>query len=192
MAYELDDFCEDCRSAYDAETKNADLEKIRTSLEKLLTNQTFVEAHCGPDAENGIHTLFRDPDKDFMVMAHINDKGRTSPPHDHGASWAVYGQATEFTDMTEYQRNDDGSEDGFADLEKTTKYRLEPGMAGMFAAHEIHSIHFADTARFIRITGTDLGTLETLRYDMENKQVTAVQPNDGGVGAGNAAISRSS
>lgn len=191
MAYDLEDFCEDCRSAYDADTKNADLEKIRTSLEQLLKNQTFVQAHCGPDAENGIHTLFRDPDKDFMVMAHINDQGRTSPPHDHGASWAIYGQATEFTDMTEYQRNDDGSEDGFADLEKTKKYRLEPGMAGMFGAHEIHSIHFPDTARFIRITGTDLGTLETLRYDLENKKVTAVQPSADGVGAGNAAASKS-
>ena len=190
MTYELEDLCNDCRGSYDPQTGNADLEIARKSLEKLLTNETFVQTHCGPDAEAGIHTLYRDPDKDFMVMAHINDKGRTSPPHDHGASWAIYGQATHFTDMTEYKRHDDGSEDGFADVEKTDKYRLAPGMAGMFAAHEIHSIHFPDDARFIRITGTDLGTLETLLYDMENKKVTAVPPSVDGVGAGNAAVKR--
>ncbi|NQV55880.1 MAG: hypothetical protein HQ503_08485, partial [Rhodospirillales bacterium] len=101
-------------------------------------------------------------------------------------SWAIYGQAVEYTEMTEYKRNDDGSKDGFADLEKVKQYRLDPGMAGNFGAHKIHSIHFPDGARFVRITGTDLNGLKTLRYDMDNKTVTAVSPNDKNQAAGSA------
>ena len=186
MTYGLDEFCDDCRSAIDPDTRKADLEKVRLSLEQLLENQQFVQAHCGPDAEVGTHTIYRDPEIDFMVLAHINDKGRTSPPHDHGASWAIYGQTVEHTNMTEYTRNDDGSKDGYAELEKRRSYRLDPGMAGMFGPHEVHSINFPDGARFIRITGTDLTRLPTLRYDLGDSTVTRVTPNMKGEAAGSA------
>jgi hypothetical protein len=133
--------------------------------------------------------IYQDPDTEFMILAHVNETGKTSPPHDHGASWAVYGQAVQFTDMTEYARKDDGSEEGHAELEVARKYRLEPGMAGHFGPHQIHSIHFPDGARFIRVTGTDLTKLETLRYDMKTESVVVIPPNDQGDVAGAASVS---
>ena len=58
----------------------------------------------------GLKVLYEDPKLGFQVLAHINDKARVSPPHDHGASWAIYGQATKYTDMTEWEREDNGSD----------------------------------------------------------------------------------
>ena len=188
MTYDLENFCADCQKDIAEAGDASNLENVRTNLEKLLENQDFLDATCGPDEEAGTHVLYQDPDKDFMVLAHINPTGKTSPPHDHGKSWAIYGQAIQFTEMSEYDRVDDETEDGIAEVSLRKKYRLEPGMAGMFKAHEIHSIHFPDNARFIRVTGTDLTQLHTKRFDQNAGTVTVIAPNDTGDVSGAASV----
>jgi hypothetical protein len=165
MPYTLDEFCRECREALAADPGPGGRESIRRHLEKLLGNAEFVAATLGPDAEPGAHTLYRDPEFDFVVLAHINEAAHKSPPHDHGASWAVYGQATEYTDMTEYRRTDGGAGAGAASLEKLRSYRLTPGKAGRYDVGDIHAIDYPAKARFLRVTGTDLGQVERLKYD---------------------------
>ena len=175
MAYEFKTFCNDCRNAYDRINGKADLETIRENLENLLQNNLeFVEKHCGPSVEIGVHELYKDEKTGFIVYAHIQDKGRKSPPHDHGSSWAIYGQAKKFTDMTEWRRLDDKSKDGYAEIKTTRSYRLEPGMAGKFGPHEIHQISFEDGARFVRVTGSDLFVEDTLTYNPDENSVNVV------------------
>ena len=97
------------------------------------------------------------------MLAHINDKARISPPHDHGASWAIYGQATKYTDMIEWAREDDGTDPKHAKLKPAKKYRLTPGKAGIYQNGAIHSIDYPDYARFIRVTGTNLDKINRIR-----------------------------
>lgn len=184
MVYGLEEFCGDCQSALAGGDGDGTREGIRQNLEKLLENKAFVAEHCGDDAESGVHTLHHDPALGFMVLAHINTQGRKSPPHDHGESWAIYGQAVGHTDMTEYDRTDDQNEAGKANVEQTNEYRLTPGMAGTFGPRRIHSINFTDGARFIRVTGTDLSQLSTRRFDMSEGTVNEVEPNTAQVSAG--------
>ena len=180
MTYSFDDFCADNRRAYDAEGI-ADLERIRLNLERLIREDPeFVARECDPKYDYGVRELYRDPEKGFLVYAHKSFGGRTSPPHDHGASWAIYGQAWNATDMTEYRRLDDGLKDGHAVIEQTRTYRLEPGQVGKFGPRQIHQIHFEADAGFIRVTGTDLFEVDTLTYEPETNGVTVV-------GAGSAA-----
>ncbi|MBT3989720.1 MAG: hypothetical protein HOG95_04665 [Rhodospirillaceae bacterium] len=61
-------------------------------------------------------------------------------------------------------------------------------MAGIFKAHEVHSIHFPDDTRFIRVTGTDLSKLNTKRYDQKTGTVTVIEPNDTGDVSGAASV----
>ena len=110
MAYELDQFIADCRTALKNDPGPAGREKVRADLERLLNNKDFVEKYCGDDVERGLKVLYEDPELKFQVLAHINDKARVSPPHDHGASWAIYGQAKLWTDMIEWKRLDDGKD----------------------------------------------------------------------------------
>jgi len=100
------------------------------------------------------------------VLAHINPKGHKSPPHDHGASWAVYGQATQYTEMTEWRRTDGKTDPGPASIEVARRYRLEPGHAGTYDIRAIHNIEFPDGARFVRVTGTDLERIPRLKFDL--------------------------
>lgn len=171
MGYSLDQFTEETRAALKADSGPAAHEKVRANLEKLLKDPDFIAAQCGPDAEPGIRTIYRDKDTGFNVLVHIYKEGKKGPPHDHGRSWAVYGQASEWTDMTLWERKDDGSKEGFADVEEKETFRLEPGMAGKFEIGQIHSIHFPDGAKFVRVTGTDLDAIPTNRFDPDRKAV---------------------
>jgi hypothetical protein len=46
--------------------------------------------------------LYEDPELGFCVLAHSYKGAKDSPPHDHGPSWAIYGQAAGETEMTDY------------------------------------------------------------------------------------------
>ncbi len=176
MTYTLEQFCGETRDILKADQGDDGREQIRQNLEKLLANEAFVAANCGPDAERGIHTLYHDEETDFHVLAHIYENGTESPPHDHGPSWAIYGQAVLNTDMIVWDRKDDGSVEGNAEVEPAERYTLEPGMVGVFHPGQIHSIKFPTGARFVRVTGTDLNTVAQARYDLKNNSVSVDDP----------------
>ena len=178
MAYSLDQFIADCRTTLSRDPGPAGREQVRTDLERLLANPEFISAYCGDDQPRGLKVLYEDPKLGFQVLAHINDKARISPPHDHGASWAIYGQATKHTDMIEWARKDDGQDPKHAKLKPVKKYRLTPGKAGIYQNGAIHSIDYPDYARFIRVTGTNLDKINRIRIDLktgEVEQMTAQQ-----------------
>ena len=176
MTYDMKDFCDETRAILKLDQGDTGREQVRQSLGKLLANKEFVDANCSPDAERGIHTIYHDEETDFHVMTHIYENGTQSPPHDHGSSWAVYGQAVGHTDMTVWARKDDGSVDGHAEVEPADEFRLNPGQVGVFHPGIIHSIKFPDGARFVRVTGTDLNKQRQARYDLTNKTVAVSDP----------------
>ena len=121
--------------------------------------------------------LYEDPELGFQILAHINDKARVSPPHDHGASWAIYGQATHYTDMIEWEREDDGAEPGArqaqAGQEISAAARAMP--ASTRTARSIRST-IPTAARFIRVTGTNLDNIDRVRFDLASGKVHQMTP----------------
>ena len=166
MAYSLDAFVKDAQAALKAHSGPAGREQVRVLLEKLLTNRAFVEEAVGPAAPMGTRKLYEDKDLGFVVLAHCNAKPHRSPPHDHGSSWAVYGQAIKYTDMSEYRRLDGSESAGDARLEQVKAYRLEPGQAGVYDVRAIHAIDYPEGSRFVRVTGRDLDYVQRLKFDM--------------------------
>lgn len=174
--YDLEQFIADCRTTLAKDPGPAGRETVRKNLERLLANKAFIDAYCGDDQPRGLKVLYEDPKLGFQVLAHINDKARVSPPHDHGESWAIYGQATKYTDMTEWEHEDDGSDPKHAKLKPIKKYRLEPGMAGIYQDGAIHSIDYPDYARFVRVTGTNLDKIKRMRVDLKTGEVHQMTP----------------
>jgi hypothetical protein len=171
MAYTLDQFVSECRSILQRDSGPPGREQIRLRLEQLLSDPAFVEKHCSDATPKGLHLLYEDKDLGFQVLAHINEKARVSPPHDHGASWAIYGQATKYTDMTEWEREDSGSDPKHAKLKPVKKYRLTPGHAGIYQDGKIHSIDYPDDSRFVRVTGTNLDRINRVAFDLKTGEV---------------------
>ncbi len=174
MAYELNEFIADCRAILQRDPGPRGREDVRRHLERLLTNKDFVAATCGDDVPTGLKVLYEDKELGFQVLAHVNDKARKSPPHDHGASWAIYGQAAKYTDMIEWERV--GGDDKHAELKEAKRYRLNPGQAGIYQNGAIHSIDYPDRARFIRVTGTNLDKIQRVRFDLATGEVHQMTP----------------
>jgi predicted metal-dependent enzyme (double-stranded beta helix superfamily) len=173
VVYTLEKFCADARNALKADAGPAGHDAILAKLEQLLKEDSFLAECCGPDAKPGIKTIYRCPETGFNVLVHIYEKGKSGPPHDHGTSWAIYGQAEGNTTMTVWKRKDDRSDDAHADIEEYKSFELGPGMAGKFEVGEIHSIKISDGSKFVRVTGTDLNTIDTGVYNPQDHTVTS-------------------
>ena len=105
MAYDLEQFCAETRTALQSnDAVEAKLTRVAERLKALLANPAFVASAFTDDAPPGQRLLYRDPETDFHVLAHVQRGGKSGNPHSHGTSWAVYGSARGFTDMTEWRR----------------------------------------------------------------------------------------
>ena len=174
MAYTLDAFCSDSRASLKAHPDHDGRDAVRRLLEKLLTEEAFLKQHV-LSAPPGRHTIFEDPELKFCVLVHVNEAAGKSPPHDHGKSWAIYGQATGYTDMTEYRRTDGGDGAGAAEIDLSKSYRLTPGKAGLYDVGAIHAIDYPEGARFVRVTGVDLERVPRLKFDTEKHQAIVIE-----------------
>ena len=170
MGYSLAEFCHDVRAILREGDDRAGRERVRQKLEALLGDRDFCARYVGPGNDGGMEQIHEDPELRFCVLAYNMTEPRTSPPHDHGASWAVYGQAAGHTDMTVWSTADDGGR-----LEPVRTFRLAAGQAGLFDVREIHSIDYTAGAKFVRVTGLDM-THEARRvFDQETGEVREVQ-----------------
>lgn len=176
MAYSLEEFCADAKAALQADPGAGGREAIRAHLERLLVNQDFVAENLSRQSK-GKSLLHHDPETGFYVMAHGTDEGdRVGKPHDHGASWAVYGQAIGITEMTVWDRTDAGDVEGHAEVSRDHKFLLEPGKAALFDTGIIHSTAHPKPARWVRVTGTDLDTIERYAYDPDRNIMMRMRP----------------
>lgn len=174
MAYGLEDFCSDAHDALLADSGHDGRERVRQHLEALLANQAFVAGYLA-NAAAGKEILHHDPETGFYVMVHgSDDYDRVGKPHDHGESWAIYGQATGLTEMTEWRRLDDGKSEHRAELEVAKKFTLTPGVVALFDSGTIHSTAHPQPARWVRVTGTDLDHIRRFRYDPEKHTMSVM------------------
>lgn len=176
MAGEIEQFIQDCRDAIRLNEGEKARDIIKEKLAALTNNDTFVAEYCGPDAEVGDHILHKDPELGFMVINHVKDYSRTQPPHDHGDSWAMYSQTVGHTDIVEYERYDDLSKEGYADVKPVKNYELRRGMVGTYGPRDIHSIHYEPGVRFIRLVGNDFTLVSQRLFDIDKKTVKIKDP----------------
>ncbi len=173
MSYSLHEFCAEARVTLAASDDHQGREAIRQKLELLLHDAAFCSAYIAPDDDSGVTQIYQDPELKFCVLVYNMSQPRTSPPHDHGNSWAVYGQASGHTDMTLWSAVDANDED--SNIEPVKKFRLEPGQAGLFDVHEIHSIQYTEGAKFVRVTGVDMAEEARRVYDPETGTVRVIE-----------------
>ena len=170
--YTLDQFLADTRETIKKKGIPSGLAEIRDHLEKLLHNPELLTKHLGdPPPYTRLTTIAHDPETDVHVLVHGREKGSTSSVHDHGPCWVVYGNYKNPTRMRRWRRLDDGRTPGHARLEMQKEFLNEPGHAAVFAVGDIHSIEFGDDTFFLRVTGGDVETKETLKFDVEKQTV---------------------
>jgi predicted metal-dependent enzyme (double-stranded beta helix superfamily) len=163
MAYDLEQFCKDGRAALQQGPLETALQTIAADLRKLLANADFVRATFNDETPVGKRELFHDAATDFYVLAHVQAPGKAGAPHSHGNSWAIYGNARGFTEMTEYKRVNPESEEAVT-LAVSDKYRVSAGESRGYGPGKIHSTAHPEKAWVVRITGTDLDHLPRYHF----------------------------
>ncbi len=131
------------------------------SVSKALTDEAFVARHL-PDRAEGEHpreVLYEDPDLGFCICGHVYEGAAESGPHDHGASWAIYGQATGTTAMTDWKIVSGDGEGPFL-VEPVETYTLVPGDAHFYSIGAVHSPTREASTRLIRVEGANLDHIQ--------------------------------
>ena len=168
MVYTLDQFCSEVRTILETQTLPDALPQISERLGRLLSNPDFVAETFSDDMPPGRRALHHDRKTDFYVLVHVQEGAKTGKPHSHGASWAVYGNAREYTEMTEWRRTNPVSE-AHAVLEAVRKYRLGPGETQAYGPGVIHSTAHPKKVWVIRVTGTDLDALPRYHFGKNDR-----------------------
>ncbi len=160
MSYSLEEFAADIRAALRADDGPAGREAVRKLVERALRNADFVAAYApaGSDAERTV--LYEDPALGFCICAHVYRGEKMGNPHDHGPTWAVYGQAAGETEMTDWRLVQPPKDGAPGRVEQTRSYILRPGDAHAYEPGDIHAPLRRGPTRLIRIEGRNTDRID--------------------------------
>lgn len=160
MSYTLEEFAADCHNALKKDSGPDGIEEVRKCVEKALLDPDFIAEHLPPDADKERRVIYEDPELKFCICAHVYQGPKQGFPHDHGPTWAIYGQADGETEMTDWKIVKPAEGDEPALVEQTRSYALKPGDAHAYPAGAIHAPYRNGPTRLIRIEGENTDNLQ--------------------------------
>ena len=164
MAITLEQFATNCRDAIQSQPGSPGREKVRTLVEQALADREFVARYI-PAGIPERHVLYEDPELGFTILAHGYTGPKGSKPHDHGPSWAIYGQAFGETIMTDWEcvaRPTDAAPGKAAFIRD---YVMKPGDAYLYDVGVLHSPERKDDTRLLRIEGINMARVKRFPYE---------------------------
>ena len=164
MAHTLESFAAECRKILKAENNPAGRSKVCALLQQALTDETFVAKNI-TDKTPERQILYEDPDLGFCILAHRYDGAKESNPHDHGPSWAIYGQAKGETAMSDWQLLEPATPEKPGKVKKTRTYKLTPGVAHVYNEGDLHSPKRVDSTQLIRIEGRNMEKVKRYKFE---------------------------
>ena len=152
------------------------LGNIRNELIELTQDKELFPRSSFPITDDGGSAVYRiseDSDHRYALYASVGAAGKSVPPHNH-TTWAVivgvYGdELNRF-----YERTDDASKEGYAELEETGSFVVRHGNGVVFLPDDIHAIstHDSEPPVHLHMYGLALDHLhERLVFDQAGKTV---------------------
>jgi hypothetical protein len=164
MGYTLKQFSAECHRILSADPGVEGRKRVCALVEDFLKDDAFVAAHLGDDVPER-KVLYEDPELGFCILGHVNQGARDSKPHDHGPTWAIYGQARGETLMSDWSMVEPASEHKPGKVRLARQYSLKPGMAHVYNEGDLHSPSRSGSTRLIRIEGKNLDNVRRLAYE---------------------------
>jgi hypothetical protein len=164
MKRTLEQFAAECKEILTNDPGPSGRERVGNLLEDVLKDAEFVETYVGEGTPER-QVLYEDGELGFTILAHGYEGARGSAPHDHGPSWAIYGQASGITEMTEWDVVEAASPEKPGKAKAAKVYDLRPGMAKVYNEGQLHSPRREDSTRLIRIEGVNMERVKRLPYE---------------------------
>ena len=164
MTTTLQQFAAECHTILQSEPGPSGRRKICMRLEELLRDPDFVAAHVTESTPER-QVLYEDPALGFCILAHQYKGAKDSPPHDHGPSWAIYGQARGETEMTDYAMVEPARPEKAGKARPLRTYKLTPGTAYLYNEGDLHSPSRKGPTGLIRLEGMNMDRIKRLRFE---------------------------
>lgn len=128
------------------------MEAAKPVLEQLVKDDGLRAISAAwPSTEGGKNLLlYVDPDHGFAINAVVRVPGRKGRPHDHGEAWVLYGVLDGTESLERYNRLDDGSKPGHAEIKLASVTTGSQGKVDLVPPHDIHAEQGGD-ARSVAI-----------------------------------------
>ena len=163
MTHTIEQFASACHDFLKAEPGPAGRNKVCALLQDVLKDKAFVATHFN-DQTPERKIIYEDAELGFCILAHHYQGAKESPPHDHGPSWAIYGQAQGETEMSDYALVEPATDATPGKVRKTRTYKLTPGVAHVYNEGDLHSPKRFSSTRLIRIEGINMEKVKRLKF----------------------------
>ena len=164
MGYTLEQFSSECHRILAEDPGVEGRKKVCAVVRDVLKDEEFVATHLH-DGVPERKILYEDPELGFCILGHVNQGARESKPHDHGPTWAIYGQARGKTIMSDWALLEQATEDKPGKVRLVKQYTLTPGDAYLYNERDLHSPRREDSTRLIRIEGRNVEKIRRLAYE---------------------------
>jgi hypothetical protein len=158
MSYTLEALAADIRRELARDQSATAKQAVCHHVSRALTDPEFLATHLKdkPAGSDPREILYEDPQLGFCICGHVYPNKAIGSPHDHGSSWAIYGQAAGVTEMTEWKIVEKG-EGGKASLVEPVKtYEMHPGDVQFYDVGAVHSPKREAPVKLIRVEGRNL------------------------------------
>ena len=163
MGVTLDQFASECRRLLKADPGPAGRAKVCELVQEVLKDEKFLATYLNENTPDR-QVIYEDPELGFCICAHLNRDAREANPHDHGSSWAIYGQAFGETEMTDWEVIEPADEGKAGKVRRARVYSLKPGMAHIYNEGDVHSPKRVAATGLIRIEGKNTQKMKRLAY----------------------------
>ena len=165
MAHTVEEFGRKAHDILSVDPGPAGRDRVRILLEEVLRDEAFVAEQLAHQ-EVPRRVLYQDAELGFVVLGHVFPGPRRTKPHDHGSSWAIYGQATGSTFMDEWEILEPATPERPGKVRKLKTYELTPGHAHTYNEGVMHSPWREAPAKMIRIEGGPIEREGRFEYEI--------------------------
>jgi predicted metal-dependent enzyme (double-stranded beta helix superfamily) len=172
-------FIADLRAIWAAEADDRHrMEKAKPLLEQLVMDPT-LKAHSAswPSTEGRKNLLlYVDPDYHFVINGVVRMPGRTGSVHDHADAWVLYGVLDGSESLERFERVDDGSRPGYAEVKLSSVTSGAQGKVDLVPPRAIHAEQGGPTRSVaIIVRSQKLGEGTVLQHTYDRRANTVIE-----------------
>jgi hypothetical protein len=165
MTYSISDLADDVHALLSQSDISQCSDELCELVSKVLNDPEFISDNLLDRVarEKPREVLYENDELGFCICGHVYGDQAIGKPHDHGSSWAIYGQAEGTTEMTDWRIVKAGKGEEPSIVEPFKTYIMKPGDAHFYGVGDVHSPKRIAPTKLIRIEGANLDRIKRSR-----------------------------